>query len=665
MDPFQILEKNGVKEFRKPQKEVLKKGLLNKNKNFLICIPTGAGKTLIGEIAILNHILDGSKGIFTVPFKAIATEKYEEFKEKYEKFGFKIGLSIGDFDEKEDLTNFNIIITTYEKLDSLIKHESEFIEDIGVIVIDEIHMIGNDDRGGTLETLIVHLKKKNIQIVGLSATIGNPEELAEWLNAELYIDSWRPVPLFLGYFYKNKLYFENKTIDINTKCPEIDLSLDTVKNNGSVLIFCNSKRNAVSLAKKFNLESNKELKELADKILKVLPKPTQLCKDLSECIKKGVAFHHAGLTYEHRKIIEKGFKKRLIKIICCTSTLSSGINAPAKRVIIKDLKRFNKGRMEYIPIMEIKQCLGRAGRPGFEDHGEGILICKNNEDLKMIEKYIYGNPEKIYSKLSNESVLRKQILGKICLGEIKSWEDLEEFIKSTFYAHQFKNLRYLIEKIRTIMKFLEFNGFVIDFKPTKFGNLVTKLYIDPLSVVHFLEILDKNINNEIKILFAISRSTEMRNIVFTNRFEEAKYIPEMIELGLGEYLEDVSCFKLSKILYDWINCKTEDYILQKYNVDPGILKYIIDQARWILHSFIDVSKEIGKYDKKLYDLSYKLLYGIDDKFVELVKIKHIGKKRAQILFENGIKNIDDLKENKEKVIKLFGKKIAEKIFNYL
>jgi len=578
-----LLEKIGIKELRKPQREVLQRGLLDKNKNFLICIPTGAGKTLIGEIAILNHVFSGSKGVFTVPLKAIASEKYEDFKEKYEKFGFRVGLSVGDFDEKEDLSNFDIIITTYEKLDSLIKHDYDFLKDIGVVVIDEIHIIGNEDRGGTLETLIVHLKNlKEIQIIGLSATIGNPEELADWLNAELYIDAWRPVPLDLGYFYKNKLEMQNYTKEVNTDKPEIDLSLETVKEGGSVLIFCNSKRNAMNLAKKFNLGSNKELDELSKKILNVLPKPTQLCMDLSDCIRKGVAFYHAGLTYEHRKIVEEGFRKRLIKIICSTSSLSAGVNLPTRRVIVKDIKRFNRGRMEYIPITEIKQCLGRAGRPGLDNYGEGIIICKTKEDLKMVEKYIYGKPENIYSKLSNESVLRKQILGKICLGEITSWNDLENFIRNTFYAYQFKDLKYIIKKIHRIIEFLEFNGFIISFKPTALGDLVTRLYIDPLSVVYFVEILEKYIEyDEIKILFAISRATEMRNMVFTNYLEENKYISEMYNIGLSEYLEDVSCFKLTKILLDWINGKSEDYILKEYNVEPGVLRYIVDQTRWI------------------------------------------------------------------------------------
>ena len=262
---YRVLKENGITELRPPQKKVIDIGILNKNKNFLICIPTASGKTLIGEIAFINHLLDenkkptNKKGIFIVPLKALASEKYEEFKEKYEKYGLKIALSIGDFDEKEELSGYDLIITTAEKLDSLIRHKIEWINDVSVVIVDEIHLIGDEGRGGTLEIILTKLKNKyNTQIIGLSATIGNPEEFSEWLNAELIIDDWRPVELKKGIGCNNKIMFiddngnilKEQIINGASNNNILNLVVDSVSKGGSCLIFCNSKR--VQLVKQKN-----------------------------------------------------------------------------------------------------------------------------------------------------------------------------------------------------------------------------------------------------------------------------------------------------------------------------------------------------------------------------------------------------------------------------
>jgi helicase len=179
-------------------------------KNILVCTPTGSGKTLVAELAALhsvyNHI---GKAIYIVPLKALANEKYKEFKQRYP--DIKVALSIGDTDSVDSyLATYDIIITTSEKLDSLIRHSIPWLRNIKVVIIDEIHLINDESRGPTLEILITLLKHllKNIQIIGLSATIGNPKELAEWLDAVLVLDNWRPVKLKKGVYFEGKVEFE-------------------------------------------------------------------------------------------------------------------------------------------------------------------------------------------------------------------------------------------------------------------------------------------------------------------------------------------------------------------------------------------------------------------------------------------------------------------------
>ncbi|AEF97239.1 DEAD/DEAH box helicase [Methanotorris igneus] len=681
---FEVLKENGIKELRPPQKKVIEKGLLNKEKNFLICIPTASGKTLIGEMALINHLLDenktptNKKGLFIVPLKALASEKYEEFKRKYEKYGLKVALSIGDYDEKEDLSSYNIIITTAEKLDSLMRHEIDWLNYVSVAIVDEIHMINDEKRGGTLEVLLTKLKNLDVQIIGLSATIGNPEELAEWLNAELIIDNWRPVKLRKGIFFQNKIMYLNgacKELPNFSNNPMLNLVLDCVKEGGCCLVFCNSKNGAVSEAKKLNLKkylSNSEkyeLQKLKEEILSILDPPTETCKTLAECLEKGVAFHHAGLTYEHRKIVEEGFRNKLIKVICCTPTLSAGINIPCRRAIVRDLMRFSNGRMKPIPIMEIHQCIGRAGRPGLDPYGEGIIFVKNERDLERAEQYLEGKPEYIYSKLSNQAVLRTQLLGMIATREIENEFDLISFIKNTFYAHQYGNLGGVLRNIKEVINFLEENDFIADYFPTKLGKRVSELYIDPLSakiIIDGLKEMGNVDNEELYYLYLISKTLEMMPLLRVNSFEELDLILEMEEAGIYDRTyDDLAAFKNAKMLYDWINEVPEDEILKKYKIEPGILRYKVEQAKWMIYSTKEIAKLLNRNIDTLSKLEIRLEYGAKEDIIELLKIKYVGRARARKLYDAGIRSVEDIINNPKKVASLLGEKIAKKILGEL
>lgn len=204
-----ILEKKGITELRPAQKKAIKAGLFER-KNLLVCTPTASGKTLIAEMAALNSIISGEgKVVYVVPLKALATEKYKEFKNFYGD-KIKIALSIGDLDSADPyLINYDFIICTAEKLDSLTRHSAPWLKYVKTTIIDEIHLLNDISRGPTLEILITILKDfiKNIQIIALSATIGNPKELAEWLDAELVVDEWRPVKLKKGVYHTGEIEF--------------------------------------------------------------------------------------------------------------------------------------------------------------------------------------------------------------------------------------------------------------------------------------------------------------------------------------------------------------------------------------------------------------------------------------------------------------------------
>jgi helicase len=206
---YKILEKD-ITKLRPAQEKAIKKGLLNR-KSLLVCTPTASGKTLIAELAALKSIIEGNgKAIYIVPLKALASEKYKDFKNRYGNIA-KVALSIGDIDSSDSyLVDYDLIITTSEKLDSLIRHHAPWLSLISTIIIDEIHLLNDPGRGPTLEILITILRQllDKAQIIGLSATIGNPEELADWLKAGLVIDNWRPVKLHKGVYLDGEVEFE-------------------------------------------------------------------------------------------------------------------------------------------------------------------------------------------------------------------------------------------------------------------------------------------------------------------------------------------------------------------------------------------------------------------------------------------------------------------------
>jgi helicase len=206
---YEALEKEGIKELRPCQEKAIDAGLLS-GENLVICTPTASGKTMVGELAALNAVFKNkAKAVYIVPLVALANEKHKEFKKRYGNKA-KIAISVGDFDNSDsNLIDYDVIVCTAEKLDSLMRHHAPWLSLVKVVIIDEIHLLNDHSRGPTLEIVLTMLKRiiPGAQVVGLSATIGNPGELADWLKAEPILDSWRPVPLKKGVFVNGKFEF--------------------------------------------------------------------------------------------------------------------------------------------------------------------------------------------------------------------------------------------------------------------------------------------------------------------------------------------------------------------------------------------------------------------------------------------------------------------------
>ena len=489
----------------------------------------------------------------------------------------------------------------------------------------------------------------------------------------------------------------SKKISPETGNAALDLALDTIKIGKQALVFANTKRSAEKtaedIAKKVKTE-NKKLTELSDKILKALSSPTKQCQRLSNCIKKGIAFHHAGLVAKQRELIEDNFRNGAIKIICCTPTLAFGLDLPAFRAILKDLRRYGPRGMAYIPVLEYLQMSGRAGRPKFDKFGESIIVAASeNEKKKLYEKYVLGNPEEIYSKLAVEPVLRTYLLSLIAANFVNTKKQIIDFFSRTFWAFQFVDMDKLIIIIDKMLGLLEEWEFIqrqnkedftcadkIDdndekIRATLMGKRVAELYIDPLTAYFFITCLrnasDKKIK-DISFLQMVSHTLEIRPLLRVGVKEHekigeelAKYQNLLLEkepsMYEPEYEDFVNSVKTSLMLYDWVNEKSEEYLLEEFNARPGELRSKLNIADWLLYASEEISRllQFQSLNKEITKLRLRLKHGIKEELLPLVKIKGIGRIRARKLFYNRIRDIGDVKKaDVMKLSQILGKNVA-------
>src|SRR3989344_89385 len=341
-----IMKKDGITALNPPQVAAVKKGLFS-GKNLVIASPTASGKTLIAEMAILKNFLDGKKSVYLVPLKALAGEKYDDFS-KYKKIGMRVGIATGDLDSTDGwLGSCDLVILSNEKMDSLLRHSVPWIKDISLIISDEIHVIDYASRGPTLEVVLTHLRTvTKSQIIALSATIKNADEIAQWLAAELVRSDYRPVKLSRGVMYhdgdKYKLEFESKKKDfiVSDKETDIAAAVNTTEKGKQSLVFVSTRRSAEACAERIAAETRKilsqgdrqELKKIANEIESALSSPTKQCHRLARIVEGGAAFHHAGLVAKQRKSVEDAFRSGTIKTISATPTLAFGMNLPAYKI---------------------------------------------------------------------------------------------------------------------------------------------------------------------------------------------------------------------------------------------------------------------------------------------------------------------------------------------
>ncbi|XP_053920379.1 helicase POLQ-like isoform X4 [Cuculus canorus] len=454
----------GIETLYEWQHDCLTLESLQQRKNLIYSLPTSGGKTLVAEIIILQELLCRQKDVLMIlPYVAIVQEKIKALSS----FGIELGFLVeeyagskGRFPPIKRRIKKSLYIATIEKGHALVNSliETERIGDLGLVVVDELHMLGEGSRGATLEITLAKIlyTSKNTQIIGMSATLNNVGDLQKFLQAEYYTNNFRPVELKEyvkirdtiyavdsktenGFTFSHFLNFKYSS-NLEKADPDHIIALVTeVIPKYSCLIFCPTKKNCENVASMVCKYLNKEFRVFREKEKQDLIKNLKsigngsICPVLKQTIPFGVAYHHSGLTNDERKSIEEAYSAGVLCLIACTVTLAAGVNLPARRVIL----RAPYVASDFLKKNQYKQMIGRAGRAGIDSAGESILIVQE-KDKRLVQDLVHSPLENCYSNLLLELTkgMQSLLLSLVGLKIAVTYEEVNNFMRNTLLGVQ-------------------------------------------------------------------------------------------------------------------------------------------------------------------------------------------------------------------------------------
>jgi helicase len=669
----------GVEQLYPPQVEAVEAGVAD-GESVVAAVPTASGKTLVASMATLSAIDRGGTALYIVPLRALAGEKHEEFSrfEGIDGLDCSVAVSTGNYDsDGEWLAEQDLVVATSEKVDSLVRNGAGWIDDLSCVVADEVHLIDDRDRGPTLEVTLAKLRQRNpdLQVVALSATVDNADEIADWLDAELVDSTWRPIELHTGVHYGSALHLDDgsqRELPVEPgESQEAAVVRDTVAEGGSTLVFVNSRRNAEAAARRLagvvephlDREERRDLADLAAAVRD--DSDTETSEDLAAAVESGGAFHHAGLSSTQRSLVEDAFRDRLIKVVAATPTLAAGVNTPSRRVVVRDWRRYDgtAGGMKPLDVLEVHQMMGRAGRPGRDPYGEALLLASNHDELdELFERYVDADPEPVRSKLAAEPAMRTHVLATVATGFAGSRDELLEFLDETLYAAQATEPRRLERVADDVVGYLERNGFLEvagdRLSATSMGHTVSQLYLDPMSaatIVDGLRAADGR-PTPLGLYHLVSRTPDMYELYLRSgdrkTYTEVAYErePELLGKTPSEFEENrfedwLSALKTAKLLEDWVEELDEDRITERYGVGPGDVRGKVETAEWLLNAAERLAAEVDfEHATAVREARKRVEDGVREELLELVGVGQVGRKRARKLFAAGIETRADLRE---------------------
>ncbi|HTT16033.1 MAG TPA: DEAD/DEAH box helicase [Thermoplasmata archaeon] len=668
-----LLRRDGIRELYPPQAAAIP--LVEAGQSLLLACPTASGKSLVAYLALLRAARAGRTGLYLVPLRALAHEKAEEL-EKFAELGVRVGISIGDFDLRAgQLEHLDVLVATSEKADGLLRRGSPWLDRLGVVVADEVHLLRDHERGPTLEVSLTRLRRAypGLQVVALSATVGNSEEVAAWLGAAHVASEFRPVPLKMGVYRQGRLTFT----DLSSRElappdePVPRLVRTAIEEGGQALVFVNSRRASEQLAKALAPTVGRRLspddralaRATSEQLGEIAEEETEGTRRLAALLPHGVAYHNASLTNPERRLVERGFRSRAIKALVATPTLAAGINLPARRVVVRDTTRYDDrlGMQAPIPVTEVRQMLGRAGRPRFDPYGEAVLVARTpDEEDRFLETYLDAAPEAIESRLAGEPALRMHLLALVASAAVRSEADLHDFFAATFYGRTLPlpDLHRKLDRVRGFLERHELLERGTELRATRFGGLTSELYLDPMSAIVLRGALARApIGVATFPLLAAVAATPDLPALFLRRGEEAEYLarftdeanellvqPEEppLDLDLDGLL---ATLKTAAVLEAWLTETPIVELTERFGIGAGDLRTKVEDAEWLLFAAGRLATAFQRrLVRPLDDLAMRIRYGVQEELLDLVRLRGIGRVRGRLLFQAGLRDREALRQ---------------------
>lgn len=691
LDPkvIAILKEKYGAEFLPIQERAFKEYQILNGGNFLLSAVTSSGKTLVGEILALFYGSKGKRVFYLVPTKALAEEKFEQFHEDYEKAGIQTVISNHDrreYDERIEGRRFHIAIIVYEKLHSLLVGNPKLINDIGLVLVDELQYLTDEERGPVLEFLLTRilLNPNQPQLVGLSAVLGKSETLAQWLRAKMIREDKRPVELRQGVFFDGKFRYREFNSGLEGEGDWFPLKSEReagqyvetakflVEDKGEqTIIFLPDKPTTEALA--HHLSHALNLPPAAGAIAEMNALEESVSKDmLIIFLRSGVAVHNADLSWEERDIVERYTRKGEIRVLCTTTTLAVGLNLPMKNAIVAPLrwKYFRDTRSlskERILVSDYENMGGRVARYGFvSDFGRALFVTASYVDHKFYTDHYVKGPIEEMTPALNRKEMDRHILNLVASEICRDAGEIKTFLKNTFTGRTLWNTemtdadydKVIEETIALSVKWGLIEKTAKDrLIPTPLGKNTAAKGIALETAVFFLEFLNnadpRNVSDfEILMLLAMSHDAVPVYIPLKrNERGQGGYLYELKQ-AIHDSMEETkpvfqSVWKISGMLSQekeravkkalmmnrWISKVETKEIENSYEVFSGAIKRVGEDFSWLAETLASLAKEI-RWDPRaiarIERLSQRLIYGVTEKGLALSQIRLRGLGRTYI-----------------------------------
>jgi len=705
-----LLKERFTKELLPVQEEALARHGFLQGRSLIVFAPTSSGKTFIAELAALKHLEENSRVIYLVPTKALAEEKFREFTERYGPLGYRVFCATRERPETDAAVwerRFDVLIAVYEKLRAYLVVQPEILSRVSLVVADELQMMGDSDRGDVVDVLLTKVihSPYPIQFLGLSAVLGGASTLASWLKCDLLVNKSRPVELREGAVDLSTGIFRYRCFNSGEDGTEQLIGAEGKSRFGDedfgreglfalaealaaghgeqTLVFVptryTTRQWARQLAERMDLppaeEAIKELESFEE---------THLRQLLTDCLRRGVAFHNSDLSWDLRTLVEEYYNRGAIRVLVSTSTLGQGVNLSGRNVIqIPQMVITGEwtGQPNFAPLsrQRFRNHGGRAARFSKEkiEFGRSLLPARNEAEAeRLFVEYVEGEFEMLRPPLAGKS-LEPYVVDLVSSHVCDSKDRLEQFMQKTFTGRTYWSSMptQMEESLETATQEAYRKNLVLlaagdKIMPTGIGQAMATNGIQPDTARVFARWLpEANPLRvpplEVLLIAAFSPDGRAFPIYFfsgesqkTNYVEQARAIlgereklkPEIQALLYpdgGFTTDDIVSLKKALLLVRWVGGDETKVLEEDYGLFAGTLGNLGGHFQWLVQTQLAIALALGlshELLKQLEQLGDRLLFGVLPAALPLTRLRVEGLSRGylQALLKEGYEKPRDL-----------------------